>query len=105
MLHLTTKDLCAIAILLEDEERNVQNNDKRKRFSVHTMLKKRKIEGEYWTLYRELMDDEDKFFQYFRLSQYQFNQLLHKIEVVITKQNTSFKEAITPKEKLAVCLR
>ena len=59
MLHLTTKDLCSVAILLEDA-RNIQNNDEHKRFSVHTMLKKRKIEGEYWTLYRELMDDEDK---------------------------------------------
>ena len=105
MLHLTTQDLCAISILLEDEEENMQNNYKRKYFSVHKILKKSKTEGEYWTLYTEVMDDEEKFFQYFRLSQYQFNELLQKIEVVISKRNSSFKEAITLKEILAVCLR
>ncbi|PNF19724.1 hypothetical protein B7P43_G14778 [Cryptotermes secundus] len=51
------------------------------------------------------MDDDEKFFQYFRLSQYQFNELLEKIKVMITKEDMVFKEAITPKEKLAVCLR
>jgi hypothetical protein len=51
------------------------------------------------------MEDKEKFFQYFRLSQYEFNELLEKIEVVITKDYTVFNEAITPKEKLAVCLR
>jgi hypothetical protein len=30
---------------------------------------------------------------------------LKKIKVVITKEDAVFKEAVTPKEKLAVCLR
>jgi hypothetical protein len=74
MLHLSTEELCVTSILLEEE--NIQNSEKRKRkrFSVHKTLNKRKTEGEYWTLYKELMDDEEKFFQYFRLSQYQFNR-------------------------------
>jgi hypothetical protein len=102
MFHLSTEELCVISVLLEEEE-NIQNSEKSKRFSVHKMLNKRKTEGEYWTLYKELMDDE-KVFQYFRLSQYQFSEL-EKIKVVITKKDTVFKEAIGPKEKLAVCLR
>jgi hypothetical protein len=36
------------------------------------------------------MDDEEKFFQYFRLSPYKFNELLEKIKVVITKEDTVF---------------
>jgi hypothetical protein len=37
----------------------IQNseNRRRKRFSVHKMLNRRKAEGEHWTLYKELMDD------------------------------------------------
>jgi hypothetical protein len=47
MLHLSTEELCVISILLEEEE-NIQNSEKRKRkrFSVHKMLNKRKTEGE-----------------------------------------------------------
>jgi hypothetical protein len=40
------------------------------------MLRKRKIEGEFVTLYRELIDDEMKFYKYFRVSTQQFTILL-----------------------------
>jgi hypothetical protein len=33
------------------------------------------------------------FFQYFHLSKYQFNELLEKMKVVITKENMDFKES------------
>jgi hypothetical protein len=64
MLHLSTEELCVISNLLEEEE-NIQNSEKRKRkrFSAHKMLNKWKTEGEYWALYKELMDDEENFFQ------------------------------------------
>jgi hypothetical protein len=63
MLHQSTEELCVISVLLEEE--SIQNSEKRKRkrSSVHKMLNKWKTEGEYWTLYKELMDDEEKFFQ------------------------------------------
>ncbi|CAG9124560.1 unnamed protein product [Plutella xylostella] len=73
--------------------------------AVHPILKKRKLEGEYWTLFKELIDDEEKNFSYFRMSRYQFDILLNKIELLISKQDTIFKESLSPKEKLAVCLR
>jgi hypothetical protein len=89
MLHLSTEELCVISISLEEEE-NIQNSEKRKRkrFSVHEMLNKRKTEGEYWSLYKE------KFFQYFRLSQYKFNELLEKIKVVITVNHTKMNTPV-----------
>jgi hypothetical protein len=48
MLRLSTEELCVIPILLEEEEENIQNSEKlkRKRFSVHKMINKRKTEGE-----------------------------------------------------------
>jgi hypothetical protein len=49
--QLLFKDLACIAFLLDEEE-------------VHEMLCKRKIEGEFATLYRELIDDEMKYYKY-----------------------------------------
>lgn len=95
------EDLAVLALLLDEEE----NNNKQKRIWVHDLWKKRKIEGEFATLYGELVDHETKFFEYFRMSQYCFNLLLSKIEHDIKKQDTFWRPAITPKERLAVCLR
>jgi hypothetical protein len=66
MFHLSTEEFCVMSVLLEEEE-NIQNSEKRKRkrFPVHKMFNKRKTEGEYWTLYKELMDDEETFFSIF----------------------------------------
>jgi hypothetical protein len=35
---------------------------KKKRMWVHKCFRNRKSEGEYWTLYKELADDEMKFY-------------------------------------------
>lgn len=99
--NFTTSDLAMIAIALDEEEqRNVQ-----RRTWVHDILLKRHIEGEYITLYKQLTDHEEKFFKYFRMTKIQFNVLLSKIKTTIRKKNTSFRKAISPREKLAVCLR
>jgi hypothetical protein len=66
--------------MLDEEEKNAALSDKKKRMWVHKCVRNRKSEGECWTLYRELADDEMKFCQYFRLSKHQFNYLLQKIE-------------------------
>jgi hypothetical protein len=68
------------------------------------MLEEQKTEGEFWTLFKELIDDELKFYQYFRMSRYQFNNLLQKVQVDLLKNNI-FREAISPQEKLPVCFR
>ena len=51
--HLSLKDLCCIALLLDEEE---EDKKRKRRFGTHKMLKIRKISGEYWTLFRQLMD-------------------------------------------------
>ena len=68
-------------------------------------FQKQKSGGEYWTLYKELADDEMKCYQYFRMPKHQFNYLLQKIERDLEKKNTAFREATSPVEKLAACLR
>ncbi|KAL4720971.1 hypothetical protein ACJJTC_019231 [Scirpophaga incertulas] len=101
--RLTVGQLAMIAIILDEEEE--ENQKPTRRYWIHDTLKKRKTEGEYWTLYRHLVEDEEKFFQYFRMSTYQFNMLLQKIENDISRRNTNFRECLSSKEKLAVCLR
>jgi hypothetical protein len=99
------RQLAAIALLLDEEEKNAALSDKKKRMWVHKCFRNRQSEGEYWTLYTELADDEMKFYQYFRMSKHQFNYLLQKTEKDLKKKNTTFREAISPVEKLAACLR
>ena len=94
------RELAMIAIIL-DEEEETENGKKNRRYWTHDALRKRKAEGEYWTLFKHLSDDEEKFFQYFRMSSFQFNELLRKIENDIAKRNTNFRECISPKEMLA----
>lgn len=94
-----------VAIILDEEEKNENKKKSIRRYWVHEALRKRKTEGEYWTLYKHLVDDEEKFVQYFRMTSFQFNEMLRKIKNNITKKNTNFRESLSPKEKLAVCLR
>ncbi|PSN38572.1 hypothetical protein C0J52_19755 [Blattella germanica] len=100
----STKNLVLCAIILDEEERRTTRKRKRTKW-VHDMLKERNTEGEYFTLFQELTDDDTKFFQYFRMSKYQFNDLLSNIEEQLQLQNTTFREAISAKQKLCVCLR
>jgi len=78
--------------MLDEEEKNASVSDKKKRMWVHKCFRSRKSEGEYWTLYKELADDEVKFYQYFRMSKRQFNYLLQKVE-------KDLKRRIPPSEK------
>jgi len=106
MDNLEIEDLAMIAILLdEDEAAKKKVVKKRKRTWVHDMWKKRNIEGEFTTLYNELVDHETKFFEYFRMSKYSFDILLLKIQDDIKRQDTHWRLAITPMERLAVTLR
>ncbi|CAF4948452.1 unnamed protein product [Pieris macdunnoughi] len=48
---------------------------------------------------------DEKFNNYYRVSREQFQELLSFVEADILKQNTYYRKAISPQEKLAVCLR
>jgi len=72
--------------MLDEEEKNASLNIKKKRMWVHKCCRNRKSENDYWTLYKELADDEMKFCQYFRMPKHQFNYLLQKIEKYLKKK-------------------
>ena len=95
-----------IALLLdEDDDGETSVRKRKRRIGVHKMLKNRKTEGEFWVLHRELMDDESKHQEYFGMDKVQFEDILNKITPLVKKCDTTFKEAIKPREKLAVCIR
>lgn len=84
--------------------RRKKRRNRRRRFWVHSLVLERRNRGLFHTLFDDLEDD-DKFFSYFRMSKYTFEELLSGIASDITKQDTVMRQAIPPAEKLALTLR
>jgi hypothetical protein len=63
------------------------------------------IRGEFHSLYPDLLEDEVKFFEYFRMTYGEFMTPLNMLGPYLLRKNTSFREAVGPKERLALCLR
>lgn len=101
MSSLNEEDFVIICLLSEEE----QNEKKRKKCWVHNINIKRLRFGEYNSLFCDLIQDDIKFFQYFRMSHTRFQELLDILKPCLLKQNTSFRECIGPEERLSVCLR
>ena len=99
---VTLLELAAIAVALDEEE---GAEGKRRRWAVHPAWSKREIEGEFVTLYKELIDDEVKFYGYFRINGKCFPDLLEKVSPLLIKQQMRFQKPVSPKERLAVCIR
>lgn len=76
-------ELALIALLLDENEAEVKKMKRRNRKWVHPIFKKRKIEGEHWTSFKDLLKYDDKFYQYFRMPQSKFYELLKLIEPML----------------------
>ncbi|CAK1589075.1 unnamed protein product [Parnassius mnemosyne] len=98
-------ELAAIAIAIDDEVLEKRSETTKRRWGVHPTWRKREAEGEFALLYKELIDDESKFYGYFRMSKECFTFLLEKVKPDLTKKITRFQKPISPNERLAVCIR
>lgn len=98
------EELYLLQILLSEELRQ-EKIKRRKRKWCHEICQKRKEFGEFHTLFKDLLDDEKKFFQYFRMSHEKYCELLEILRQDLQKQTTTFREPIKPEERLAICLR
>lgn len=58
---------------------------------------------ENMTLFLDLLNDDIKFFQYFRMFQPRFIFLVDILKPHLLRQNTTYREAIGP-EEMACCL-
>ena len=72
---------------------------------IHPLNVERYSKGEFYRLYLDQRYFPDKFFENYRMSTMQFDDILSRIHHLITKKDTNFRKAITPEEKLCVTLR
>ncbi|KAK0142027.1 Protein ALP1-like [Merluccius polli] len=96
------KDIALVALYLRRRRRRRRRC---RSIWVHPTVQRRYDHGEYHRLVSELRLDEVRFQQYFRLNRTEFDELLLKVAPLITKTDTSFRSAISPGERLAICLR
>ncbi len=76
-----------------------------RRYWVHEINLNRERLGEFFVLFQDLREDEERFWRYFHMSINTFDYILEAIRLVITKGNTNFQKSITPEEKLMITLR
>ncbi|PNF36796.1 hypothetical protein B7P43_G09631 [Cryptotermes secundus] len=96
------EEVVVTSCLLAEEE---QKRTRKRKIWVHKINKKRVDYGEYHTLFPDLVDDDVKFFKYFRTTYAKFSELLNILRPHLVKQNTEYSHAIEPQQRLAVCLR
>ena len=72
---------------------------------IHPLNVERSGKGKFYRLYLDQRHFPEKFFENYRMSTHQFDEILNKIDPLVRKKDTNFREAITPEEKLALTLR
>ncbi|KAJ9573675.1 hypothetical protein L9F63_008945 [Diploptera punctata] len=98
-------ELEIVALVLEEEDINWRRNRRRRGMWVHNAWKKRGVEGEFVSLLPHVKCDDTKFYEHFRMLMYTLNQLERKLKEKLRKQDTLWRQSVTPRERLAVCLR
>lgn len=78
---------------------------KKRRFWARNIFLQRPLHGTFYTLFQELMKDDELFFRYHRMTPARFEHLLSLVEDQITKKRTNFREPISARERLSVTLR
>ncbi|XP_077139379.1 uncharacterized protein LOC143804805 [Ranitomeya variabilis] len=86
-------------------ERQRMLQPRRRRLWIHPINALRMTRGVYSTLYMELRQNPEKFFNYLRMRQEHFDLLLEQVGDVIQRQDTRMRLAISPAERLMVTLR
>lgn len=72
---------------------------------VHPINLQRDSLGEYHHLIPQLLDDEDRYRSYYRMSPETFTTLMDILRPVLTKTETSFRRPISAEERMTVTLR
>ena len=91
-----------LSVLLLRRSRERQS----RRIWVRPVLLRREQCGEFYTLVQELREhDPEGHRRYFRMSVVEFDDILKKVEPLITKQVTHLRDPIPAAERLAATLR
>ncbi|CAI6344722.1 unnamed protein product [Macrosiphum euphorbiae] len=92
-----------IALWLYNRRRKRQQ--KNRVFWVHPINARREEVGLFYTLFIDLRNDENKFFNYFRMSYASFGVLHGQLRDKLQRENTQFRNCIQPVEMLSITLR
>lgn len=84
---------------------NRMKKKKRRKYWIHPITSGRKNKGFFYSLYSELMEDPEKFFNFTRMSRETFQELLTIIKDSCSKRNTTMRESIPAEERLLMTLR
>lgn len=95
--------MCEEMLLLENVY--LKNQYFKRKRCVHPVNKLRSTLGEYHHLHKMLCEDEERFFEYYRMSVTTFYYILNNVKESIQKGRTNFHETIAAEERLAVTLR
>ena len=71
---------------------------------IHPIIKKREEFGAFYTLFGELRDYANKFFNYFRMSLSSFDEMQHRLKESLQRRNSKMRNCIPPVEMLAVAI-
>lgn len=92
---------CIVALLLRKKLRK----QRKRKFWVHPILSDREHRGQFYILHEDLRKHPRKFFNYYRMSEKSFLELLKIIGPKISYQNSKWRKCIPPEECLAVTIR
>lgn len=92
-----------IALLLY--RRRVKRKCKKRLIWVHEINQRREDVGAFYTLFPDLRNDDEKFFNYFRMSISSFDELHNRLKPHIQRENTQLRNSIQPMEMLAITIR
>jgi len=72
---------------------------------VHPIIQKREEFDALYTLFDKLRDDENKFFNYFRMSVSSLDELHRRLKENFERRNVKMRNFIHPVEMVAVAIR
>lgn len=86
---------------------NVNNaNNKKRRYWVHQYWKKnQKIKRSVFDVFKDLHTYPERFQSFYRMNTNTFSLLLQKVGPSIRKQDTNFRDFVSPEERLLITLR
>ncbi|KAJ8020629.1 hypothetical protein HOLleu_11841 [Holothuria leucospilota] len=103
-ISLIDEEILLLALFFRRRNRRKCRSRRQRRWGVHPINRRRKTQGAYHKLVGELLQDEEKFYKYFRTTREQFAQILHYVEKDLIRVGNS-RDTIKPRERLALTLR
>ncbi|CAH1962237.1 unnamed protein product [Acanthoscelides obtectus] len=83
----------------------VKRKEINRRMWIHPIIEERQRKRHFHTLFAEVQRDEEKFFNFTRMSRSTFYELLAVCGEKLAKKDTRMRNAITPEEKLVITIR